>query len=655
VQQQVTAKNVLSRAQEIRVGITAGMTPGMPYPVGVPLFVDGIPQELKDRKQWVPWRYCPNRSWRHGKAWKKVPIDASTGRAGNIAHASILMDFDGAYDYYLRNCGCEDPLSVVHGLGFAFGPDDPYTGCDLDRCFDAEGSLNTAAATIVKTLGSYCELSISGAGLHIIAKAKLVDGACVNHKQGVEVYDRERFFTVTGQCYAFSEIKDAQEALEALCGLPRDPNELRQLVIAGERGPLPAATSTPTSIVTIDNITPYRLRPLTKERIIQCLKREKRSGRLWAGDIRGYPSQSEADFFLARRLLYLTGFDHDLSAELFRESGLARPKLDEYRGERTYLDITLGNASAFLFKNPPKPKRRGAPFAAKTVEAAAIFAGDQGIRPRHLGDRLRAAGHTVTEASARTILKRLRQMEPEELARLYQGPNSASKHEQMRAPAEEWKESVQKPTIQLIVGCGSASHLQNDAITSGVDVEAFLSKWFTEPTWIKKRATVCRNLDLIIRTASQLTFPLSNFHLDSWFGQIQLWANEVSSLADIPRKYVNRWSSHLLHEACYWMDQARDSVVMRTCEAIKCLYKGVPFAPRRSALLRAALDLSEWCDDSKIDKEVMSESLNRLRKQRVSLTVQSIVEAAKPHCRQLSMKPRRNRSCDLQPTLPVAA
>lgn len=48
--------------------------------------------------------------------------------------------------------------------------------------------------------------------------------------------------------------------------------------------------------------------------------------RLWAGDISGYPSASEADVALLAMLLYWTDKDEDRAALLFEQSGLCREK-----------------------------------------------------------------------------------------------------------------------------------------------------------------------------------------------------------------------------------------------------------------------------------------------------------------------------------------
>ena len=179
----------------------------------------------------------------------------------------------------------------------------------------------------------------------------LPNGALVNHTQGIELYDRGRFFTITGHSYLYREITDAQRAIESLSA-DAQPVEERSSSqrVSRRRTFIPELASTALTHSVIDKVTPYRLRPLSTEQIIDRLRRERRSSRLWVGDTSGYPTQSEADSFMARRILYLAGLNRRLAAEIFCQSGLARPKLSEYRTDETYLDLTLTRATEFLVR-----------------------------------------------------------------------------------------------------------------------------------------------------------------------------------------------------------------------------------------------------------------------------------------------------------------
>lgn len=77
---------------------------------------------------------------------------------------------------------------------------------------------------------------------------------------------------------------------------------------------------------------------------------------LWEGNYQAYfagrnvtdKSHSEADAALCRMLAYWSNYDHALVDQLFRQSGLMRPKWDEQRGAKTYGEKTL----ALVCKTP---------------------------------------------------------------------------------------------------------------------------------------------------------------------------------------------------------------------------------------------------------------------------------------------------------------
>src|SRR5918998_1633274 len=139
---------------------------------------------MKDLRQWVCWR-TEERNARP----TKVPYSPTTGsraRSDDPATWATLARAreaarEGAYD----------------GIGFVFSASDPFCGVDLDACVRPEtGEVESWAMSIIEELDSYTEISPSGTGLHVIVRAELPPGG--NRKDRVEMYDRGRFFTVTG-------------------------------------------------------------------------------------------------------------------------------------------------------------------------------------------------------------------------------------------------------------------------------------------------------------------------------------------------------------------------------------------------------------------------------------------------------------------------
>ena len=141
--------------------------------------VEGIPEELRVRPQWVVWKAVGDKP-------DKVPYSARTGCRASSTDLLTWSTFEEALEAY-ENGG-------YAGLGFVFSSADPYTGIDLDDCVDADGEIAGWALEIVRYFDSYTELSATGTGLHIIVRGNVPN----RRKDEVEVYSSKRFFIVTG-------------------------------------------------------------------------------------------------------------------------------------------------------------------------------------------------------------------------------------------------------------------------------------------------------------------------------------------------------------------------------------------------------------------------------------------------------------------------
>ncbi|MCL4464419.1 MAG: AAA family ATPase [Chloroflexi bacterium] len=141
---------------------------------------DAIPIELRQRRQWVAWTYKRDGG--------KLPLNPRTGKAAATDQSQTWTDFQTAYRY-----------ATAHhcGIGYVFSGNDPYCGADLDDCrSEHTGAIRAEVWPLIEALDSYTEVSPSGRGVKALVKAKL-DRA---HKgPGVELYDRGRFFCITGR------------------------------------------------------------------------------------------------------------------------------------------------------------------------------------------------------------------------------------------------------------------------------------------------------------------------------------------------------------------------------------------------------------------------------------------------------------------------
>jgi putative DNA primase/helicase len=110
-----------------------------------------IPDDLKERDQWVLWRYEP----RNGRL-TKVPYQPGEVAASSTDPTSWRSYLEVCEEYAQYADFCD-------GIGFVFAADDSITGTDLDDCLDDEGRLKPWATPIVEKFGdTYIEVSPGG-------------------------------------------------------------------------------------------------------------------------------------------------------------------------------------------------------------------------------------------------------------------------------------------------------------------------------------------------------------------------------------------------------------------------------------------------------------------------------------------------------------
>jgi hypothetical protein len=170
---------------------------------------DVMPDDLKERDQWVLWRY----ELRGGK-WTKVPYQPD-GQKASSTDPTTWSSFEEVCQAY------ELHPELFDGIGFAFAADDPFIGGDLDNCIDETGALKPWARPIVERFAdTYIEQSPSAKGLKIFAKGELPGkGKAQRVEDGrIEIYDRGRFFTLTGNVFndSPSQIEEHQIDIDEL-------------------------------------------------------------------------------------------------------------------------------------------------------------------------------------------------------------------------------------------------------------------------------------------------------------------------------------------------------------------------------------------------------------------------------------------------------
>jgi len=280
-------------------------------------------KNMGDLPQWVCW----HAELREGKT-TKIPYSPESGSRARSDDPATWGTLSEA-----KKAARDGDLD---GIGFVFTESDPFCGVDLDACVDPEtGEIASWAGEIVGALDSYTEFSPSGTGLHVLLRAKLPPGG--NRRARIEMYDRGRFFTVTGRRLRGTShvLEERQEQLSALHDRLFSPRERdvpeRQGKVAWDRG-------------------------LDDDEVLRKAASAANGARfaaLWAGDRSGYASDSEADLALCSMLAFWVGPDETRISSLFSRSGLMREKWDREDYRRRTISRAISRAK---FYTPAKDK-----------------------------------------------------------------------------------------------------------------------------------------------------------------------------------------------------------------------------------------------------------------------------------------------------------
>jgi len=283
------------------------------------------PDVLRVLPQWVAWRFV-----RRNDKWTKLPVDPVRNSSASPTDPATW----GTFEQAIAACTCNVDLA---GVGFVFTASDPFAGVDLDQCIDpTTGQPKPWATAILERLDSYSEISPSGKGVKVFVRASKPGQRCkVAYEDGaIEMYDRERFFTVTGQRLPDTptDVEERQPQYEAVY----------ELVFGG--GDAPQSAMPMAQATVSDNDRSH----LDDDDIIRIALRSKKSGEkfkaLWEGRWQEhFGSQSEADSSFVFRLAFYTK-DAAQVDRLFRRSGLMRDKWDEKHGAQTYGEMTIAGA-----------------------------------------------------------------------------------------------------------------------------------------------------------------------------------------------------------------------------------------------------------------------------------------------------------------------
>lgn len=235
-----------------KVPLQAAQPPLQPGGTAPAICWPNIPAPMRERPQWAI------------AVGDKQPR-REDGRAASATDPTTWTTFERA---------CAAAAKLGGHVGYMLAANDPFTIIDLDVKKDSDPAHIARCHRIVDEFASYTERSRSGLGFHIVVEAKIEAG---RKRDGIEVYSRERFMICTGDVTANQPIAQRQGAVDRLVG---------EMPSAPERTMLGTLGAPNAAVVEAARIDPGEL------------------GRLFRGEWQGrYPSQSEADLSLAKRLL----------------------------------------------------------------------------------------------------------------------------------------------------------------------------------------------------------------------------------------------------------------------------------------------------------------------------------------------------------------
>jgi len=318
-----------------------------PRPDPVEPDVDAVPETLREREQWIAWRY----KWDGDRdEWTKVPVDVNGGGFAKSTDPSTWTTFGATVAYH------EDSGSKTDGIGFVFADSGTVAGIDLDDCRDPDtGDLEAWADDLLDDVETFAEISPSGTGLHLYGLGFVPDGGNrgdVPDAPGhVEMYDSGRFFTVTGARVdgtpaTVEQVNDGIDAVHAEY-IRDDEPDADTPEAAGDGGTAAASGGATVGAGVDTSDSTGGGSDLTDAELIERATNAENGDKfrqLWNGRATGYPSRSEADLALCGLLAFWTGGDRSRIDDLFRDSGLYRDKWDEDRGTKTYGERTIDKA-----------------------------------------------------------------------------------------------------------------------------------------------------------------------------------------------------------------------------------------------------------------------------------------------------------------------
>ena len=313
----------------------------LPKPEALSVDFDAIPEALKQRRQWVLWKYI----WKaREKKWDKPPYQVN-GKLARSTDTATWDTYENIWDAYQRD--------AWDGIGFVVGNDDDIVFLDLDGCRDpTTGRIEPWSSElrakfvgsvpdpmeILATMQTYAEYSPSGAGFHLFCIGDVPkDGSKIGGKgsgcpDGLEIYKARRYATITGQ-----RVPSAPPTVNTCSG---KLDNLHVAVFGEQQKPAKHAetssfrTDAPVVCDVPDELLFDAIFGSAQGAKFRTLHQDNASG---------YPSASEADSAYLWILAWWTRNAQQIE-RIARGSQRVRSKWDDKRGANTWLEDEIQKA-----------------------------------------------------------------------------------------------------------------------------------------------------------------------------------------------------------------------------------------------------------------------------------------------------------------------
>jgi hypothetical protein len=191
--------------------VESGKPPDPPDPPNYSF--DKLPaafDKLKQRRQWVSWKY-EERTKENGETYQtKAPVSPNGNYNSSVNRPRGWGTYDAAVQNTLRHGHA--------GVGYVLIKDDDISGFDLDDVRDpVTGAFLDWVQEAIDLGETYAEISPSGRGVRMFWEGK-IGKAIANEASQVEIYSIGRYLTVTGHHVAGApdRIGPAPKTLELL-------------------------------------------------------------------------------------------------------------------------------------------------------------------------------------------------------------------------------------------------------------------------------------------------------------------------------------------------------------------------------------------------------------------------------------------------------